>query len=135
MWNHQREGKGNRSDRKRRGEKWVQASGEKSRVEYMNRVTATSSERRLEGGRRARRESLRARQVIFGSYRIAQVREPYSVVRFIAEKCDPPLSEVSDVNSPSCSLPLILSSPLPLLFFLSSSSCPLLPLLSFLTSV
>ncbi|EKX39998.1 hypothetical protein GUITHDRAFT_61514, partial [Guillardia theta CCMP2712] len=28
----------------------------------------------------------RTLQVIFGSYRIAQVREPYSIIRFIAEK-------------------------------------------------
>lgn len=33
-------------------------------------------------------------QVIFGSYRIAQVREPYHVVRFIAERCRPPLPEL-----------------------------------------
>jgi len=33
-------------------------------------------------------------QVLFGSYRIAQVREPYHVIRFMAERCQPPLHEL-----------------------------------------
>mmetsp|Transcript_58522 Transcript_58522/g.137783 ORF Transcript_58522/g.137783 Transcript_58522/m.137783 type:complete len:555 (-) Transcript_58522:385-2049(-) len=35
----------------------------------------------------------KALQVIFGSYRIAQVREPYSVVRMVGEHAVPPLHE------------------------------------------
>jgi hypothetical protein len=33
-------------------------------------------------------------QVIFGTFRIAQVREPYSIIRYAAERCWPPLEEV-----------------------------------------
>jgi len=33
----------------------------------------------------------RAVQVLMGSYPVAQVREPYSVIRYLAEHCDPPL--------------------------------------------
>ena len=33
-------------------------------------------------------------QVLFGSYKIAQLREPYSTVRFLAERCVPRLHEV-----------------------------------------
>jgi hypothetical protein len=34
-------------------------------------------------------------QVIFGTFRIAQVREPYSILRYAAERCHPPLQTVS----------------------------------------
>ena len=33
-------------------------------------------------------------QVIFGTFRIAQVREPYSIVRYAADRCWPPLDKV-----------------------------------------
>lgn len=33
-------------------------------------------------------------QTLFGSYRIAQVREPYHIIRFLAERCLPPLPEL-----------------------------------------
>ncbi|CAE8593739.1 unnamed protein product [Polarella glacialis] len=36
----------------------------------------------------------KALQVVFGSYRIAQVREPFHIVRFIAEHCHPPLASI-----------------------------------------
>ena len=33
-------------------------------------------------------------QVIFGTFRIAQVREPYSIIRYAADRCWPPLDAV-----------------------------------------
>ncbi|TMW58023.1 hypothetical protein Poli38472_013497 [Pythium oligandrum] len=35
-----------------------------------------------------------ALQILFGSFPIAQTREPYSAIRFIAENCDPPMDEI-----------------------------------------
>jgi ribosome biogenesis GTPase A len=35
-----------------------------------------------------------ALQILFGSFPIAQTREPFSAIRFIAENCDPPMEEV-----------------------------------------
>ena len=36
----------------------------------------------------------KALQVLFGSCRIAQVREPYHIIRFMAERCLPPLPDL-----------------------------------------
>lgn len=33
-------------------------------------------------------------QILFGSFPIAQTREPFSAIRFIAENCDPPIHEI-----------------------------------------
>ncbi|GMF14582.1 unnamed protein product [Phytophthora lilii] len=38
-------------------------------------------------------------QILFGSFPIAQAREPFSAVRFIAESCSPRLDEVYKLKS------------------------------------
>eukprot|EP00931_Biecheleriopsis_adriatica_P100058 TRINITY_DN7502_c0_g1_i2.p1 TRINITY_DN7502_c0_g1~~TRINITY_DN7502_c0_g1_i2.p1 ORF type:complete len:541 (-),score=96.07 TRINITY_DN7502_c0_g1_i2:167-1654(-) len=38
-------------------------------------------------------------QTLFGSYRIAQVREPFHIIRFLAERCWPPLPELLKITA------------------------------------